>query len=105
MDEFIYTITLADGTVIDNLRINGNCFFTQTEVDVSIFEDNTDPVTFSRNDGWSEVHPHMTFEGQQEYPGGGYLLIFVDVPERDLLDQKTRSDIDYIAMMLDIELD
>ena len=37
MNNKIYKITLADGTVIDNLTLNGNNYISKEVVDPSIF--------------------------------------------------------------------
>ena len=44
MDEKIYTVTLADGTTIDNLTLNGNNYISKTKIDKSIFEGNCHSV-------------------------------------------------------------
>lgn len=36
MDDKIYKITLSDGTVLDNLRLNGNNFISSSEIDESV---------------------------------------------------------------------
>ena len=45
MDDKIYKITLADGTVIDNLKLNGNNFISPVEIDETIFDGNCLNVT------------------------------------------------------------
>lgn len=37
MDEKIYTITLADGTSIENLRLNGNNYISTEPINAAIF--------------------------------------------------------------------
>ena len=58
MDDKIYKITLSDGTVLDNLRLNGNNFISSSEIDESVFDGNCSIVTI--NDGEKdEVHMNM----------------------------------------------
>lgn len=38
MDEKTYRITLADGTILDNLTMNGNNFISEEAIDASIFD-------------------------------------------------------------------
>lgn len=58
MDDKIYKITLADGTVIDNLKLNGNNFISPVEIDETIFDGNCLNVTI--NDGEKDdVHTNM----------------------------------------------
>ena len=51
MDEKIYKITLADGTVIDNLRLNGNNYISDKELTADMFLGNLAKVIV--NDGES----------------------------------------------------
>ena len=37
MDRKTYTITLADGTVLNNLKLNGNNFISNTAINADIF--------------------------------------------------------------------
>lgn len=43
-DQKIYKITLADGTIIDNLTLNGNNYISAELIDASIFEGNCSPL-------------------------------------------------------------
>lgn len=51
----MYKITLADGTALENLVLNGNNFIAQTAVDDAVFEDNMATVTITNlEDGSTE---------------------------------------------------
>ena len=51
----MYKITLADGTALENLVLNGNNFIAQTAVDDAIFKDNMATVTITNlKDGTAE---------------------------------------------------
>ena len=52
MDEKTYRITLADGTILDNLTMNGNNFISEGAIDASIFDGTCSPVII--NDGTNE---------------------------------------------------
>lgn len=43
----MYKITLADGTALENLVLNGNNFIAQTAVDDDVFKDNMATVTIT----------------------------------------------------------
>lgn len=43
----MYKITLADGTALENLVLNGNNFIAQTAVDDAVFKDNMATVTIT----------------------------------------------------------
>ncbi len=51
----MYKITLADGTALENLVLNGNNFIAQTAVDDAVFKDNMASVTITNlEDGTAE---------------------------------------------------
>ena len=91
MDDKIYKITLSDGTVLDNLRLNE-----------SVFDGNCSIVTI--NDGEKdEVHMNMELV-QIIKVNDKYWFVLRDVPETELAFVKMQSDIEYVAMMSEIEL-
>ena len=38
--EKVYSITLADGTILDDLKLNGNNYVSQKEIKEEAFQDN-----------------------------------------------------------------
>ena len=51
----MYKISLADGTTLENLVLNGNNFIAQTAVDDAVFKDNMATVTITNlEDGTAE---------------------------------------------------
>lgn len=98
-----YKITLADGTVLNNLRLNGNNFISKVPVDAAIFKDNCSPVVI--NDGEKDdIHPNMELVQVTRNEFGEYWFILRDLTKEELLEIKTRADIEYLAMMCDVEL-
>ena len=49
MKNATYKITLSDGTVLDDLKMNGNNFISNIEIDAAAFEGNCSEITI--NDG------------------------------------------------------
>lgn len=97
-----YKITLADGTVLSNLKLNGNNFVSDAEVTEDQFTDNLDPVVI--NDGENdETHEHMALVQIAQY-GAQYYFILRDRTPDELRQIKMQADIEYLAMMSDIEL-
>ena len=43
----MYTITLADGTKLENIELNGNNYISETVIEDSVFEGNLDTVKIS----------------------------------------------------------
>lgn len=106
MDERIYTITLQDGTVLENLRMNGTCFVSSEYIDPDIFEYNTSPVMISitsRNGTAEETHKNMRFIPTAQLDDDHYYFALVDVPESDFVILSMQSEIDYLKMMMGVE--
>ena len=102
MNNKIYKITLADGTVIENLKLNGNNFVSDREITSEMFGGNLSKVTI--NDGEKDtVYEHMAFVQLAHYDDG-YYFILRQLSQRELSDLKTRADIEYIAMMTEVEI-
>lgn len=102
MNEKIYKVTLADGTVIENLRLNGNNYISDKELSADMFLGNLGTVTI--NDGEKDtVYENMSLVQLAKYDDE-YWFILRTMTKKELQEIKNRSDIDYIAMMTDIEL-
>lgn len=102
MAESIYKVTLADGTKLTNLTLNGNNFVSKKPIDKDIFDNNLSPVIITES-ATDEVHPsmaliHVTQMGDETW------FALRDLTAAELEAIKTRSDIDYIAMMCDVDL-
>lgn len=83
-----YTITLADGTQLENLGLNGSSFVSRAKVDESIFEGNLDVMTIS--DGETEsTYENMMFVAQMERENGAaWYLVFTPKSRTQLQDEK-----------------
>lgn len=102
MEDKVYTLILADGARVENLTMNGNNFVSSTELTESMFEENLTPVIIS--DGiHMETHKAMKFVQITEVDDKWYLVL-IDIPDSELALQKMNSNIQYLAMMTDVEL-
>lgn len=102
MDERIYKITLADGTEIGNLTMNGNNFISEGTIDPGIFQSNCSPVII--NDGeHDEVHENMDLVQETEVDGKSWFVLR-DITLKELEQAKIKSDIEYLAMMYEVDL-
>lgn len=98
-----YTITLADGTVLDNLKLNGDNFVSNTAINTDIFNGNCSPVIIS--DGInSETHNHMELVQLTEQEPRKYWFVLREISDSEQALIKIQSDIEYVAMMAEIEL-
>lgn len=103
MEENItYKIILSDGTEIDNLSLNGDNFISATELTDSDFAGKLSNVTIVYGE-MEEFHESMELIQCRKY-GSEWWFIIRDIPESKLTEMKNRADIEYIAMMSDIEL-
>lgn len=102
MDKKTYVITLADGTEIRNLRLNGNNFISAVPIDAATFEGNCSTVIV--NDGENdEVHENMELV-QLTPMGEEYWFVLRDLTDGELEKIKMQSDIEYVAMMAGVEI-
>lgn len=102
MDEKIYRITLADGTILDNLTMNGNNFISEEAIDAIVFDGTCSPIII--NDGTSdEIHEHMDLVQIMDVDEKSWFVLR-DIPQKELEQAKLKSDIEYLAMMCDVEL-
>ncbi len=97
-----YTITLNDGTKIENLRLNGNNFISAAPVTKNMFDGNCSEVTIS--DGETETTYKNLDLVQITAIGGEYWFVLRSLTNDELFRIKMQSDIEYIAMMADVEL-
>lgn len=100
----MYKVTLADGFVLDNLELNGNNFISDTPIDEHVFDDNLVHVTFyDYETEMEDVHDHMML-ARFAIENNQYWFALIDIPESELRYAKNRADIEYLAMMTDVEL-
>lgn len=102
MDDKTYKITLADGAVIDNLKLNGNNFISKTRIAAEMFLDNCSPVIVSDGEN-NDVHENVELVRLSEM-NGEYWFVLRDIPADELEKIKMQSDIEYVAMMAGVEL-
>ena len=113
--ENVITITLADGTQLSGLEMNGNNFISPVEVTEETFRGKLGKVVISGNAETDEAgligeHEHMELvqiahytQATHSMPDGWYFVLR-DIPADELERLQARGDIDYIAMMTGVEL-
>lgn len=102
MDEKNYKITLADGTELSNLTMNGNNFISEATIDPGIFQSNCSPVVISDGEH-DETHENMELVQVTEVNGQSWFVLR-DMTPKELEQEKIKSDIEYLAMMCDVDL-
>ncbi|WP_303757692.1 hypothetical protein [Bacteroides caecimuris] len=102
MDEKNYKITLADETELSNLTMNGNNFISEATIDPGIFQSNCSPVVISDGEH-DETHENMELVQVTEVNGQSWFVLR-DMTPKELEQAKIKSDIEYLAMMCDVDL-
>lgn len=98
-----WTVTLADGTALEGLTLNGNNFISPKKITEDTFAGNLDKVTMT-NGTTTEEHKNMELVQIQKV-GTTYWFVLRDLSAEELQQAKNRGDIDYIAMMASINLE
>ena len=115
MQNNTFTVTLADGTQLGDLELNGNNFISKTKVTEDTFRGKLSKVTITGDAEADEAgligeHEHMELVQIAHYTQtthglpDGYYFVLRDIPTAELEKLQNRGDIDYIAMMTGIEL-
>ena len=81
MEEQIYSITLSDGTVLSDLRLNGNNYVSQTEVTEAMFAGKLDTVTITDGETTEVLHDAELVQ-IAHYTDGWYFILREIPPER-----------------------
>lgn len=96
------TVILSDGTEITDLKMNGNNFVSLIKIDEKIFDGNLSTVTIV--DGEEETkYNNMSLIHCTKYDSE-YWFALRELTDTELVTIKNRADIDYIALMCDVEL-
>lgn len=96
----MYTLTLADGTKIENLVLNGDSLISKEQVDESLFDGNLSVITIS--DGETvEVRRNVEFTGQLHGPDGWYFG-FAEIPAQELVNKAVNEMLDSMTSVIGI---
>lgn len=104
MEEVTYKITLADGTEIKDLKLNGNNYISKAELTEETFDGNLSSVTITGSDGSEKTLGESKLVQIMEHDGE-YWFILQEYSQDELTKMKNRADIEYIAAMASIDLD
>ena len=96
----LYTITLADGTTIENLTLNGNNYISSELIDADIFTGNCAPMTISDGEN-EEVHENAELVQCMPF-GNEWWMVFRDLSEEE---QRMNDLEDAVALLLGGGLD
>lgn len=86
----MYTITLADGTQLTGLSLNGTNYVSQTKIDESIFYDNLTTMTVSDGET-EETYTDMVFVQQMAWTDGTFYLAFREKTAQEKLLERINN--------------
>ena len=94
----MYKITFSDGSIINNLELNGNNFVSKTKLTADVFEGKLSRVVIegpADEDGVGLIGEHgpmMLAENRVQVWPDGYYFVLLDVPE-SVLKEQAREDL------------
>lgn len=103
MEDNLYTIILSDGYRIDNLRKRGTCFVSEEELDLGIFEGNLSTVLITDGEV-TNSYKDLKISTDVGKLGEGFWFTLINRPKEEIKMDKIQSNIDYIAMMSNIDI-
>ena len=103
--EETFKITLADGTQLKNLKLNGNNYISKTKITEDDFKGKLSKVIIeNETEKTSEEFEHMELVQIVHYEDG-YYFVLRELSEQELKDIKIQGNLDYLAMMVDVDLE
>ena len=103
MEKRTWTITLADGTTLEGLTINGNNYVSGNPLTEADFTGKLEHVTISDGET-TTVMEHAVLVQCKKY-GKEYWFVLREYSEQEIWMAKVNSNMEYIAMMADIGLE
>lgn len=105
-----FTVTLADGTQLGGLELNGNNFVSKTEVTADTFKGKLGRVIIEGNAEADEAgligtHEHMELVQVAHYTqathglADGWYFALRDIPADEQEKRQLRADVDYALML------
>lgn len=106
MEKETWTLTLADGTSIEGLELNGNNFISDEKIDEAIFDGNCSKVICTSSAGEEVTIENAELQQQRQYQDvPGYWLSFRTKAADEIRYEGLQSQIDYLSMMTDTAME
>ena len=93
------TIALSNGTELTGLELNGNNYISKEALTEETFNDGLSPVVIN-----GEEHEQMALVQCIQHADGRTWFILRDVTAEEVAQAKLRADIDFLALMTNVEL-
>ena len=76
----MHRIILSDGTILDNLELNGNNYISETLIDDSVFEGNLDSVEIYDGES-TQIYTNMKLIANQIFDGKSWFILAEKSPQ------------------------
>lgn len=96
-------ITLQDGTVLEDLKLNGNNFISDTIIETAIFQDNLGNVQIEYEDGNIAEYRFMKLVQNIEVDGKSWFIL-AEQSENDLLKARLKATEDALTFLMDMQM-
>lgn len=96
-------ITLQDGTVLENLKLNGNNFISDTIIENTVFEDNLGNVKIEDEEGNITEYRFMKLIQNIEVDGKSWFIL-TEQSENDLLKARLKATEDALTFLMDMQM-
>lgn len=111
-----WTVTLADGTKLENLTLNNgaNTFHSPAEITEDTFDGKLSEVHIATSDGDMTgcAYPDTLHDAElvqimqpADTPDGQWAFILREIPADDLFKAKIQAQLDFLALSTDINLE
>ena len=110
MENKTYTLEIEGQNntfTVENLAMNGTNYVSETEVDTTAW-----PPTFKltvKDEGGNITeqfdHARLLQQVQYDWDGGKWYLAFAQISEQEIKNAEFQANIEYLAMMADIDMD
>lgn len=96
-------ITLQDGTVLENLKLNGNNFISDTIIESSVFKDNLGNVQIEDEQGNIAEYRFMKLIQNIEVDGKSWFIL-AEQSENDLLKARLKATEDALTFLMGMQM-
>lgn len=110
MDNKTYTLTIEGKNksfTVENLAMNGTNYVSETQVDTSAWPQTFRFTATDEEGNVTEQYDHAKLIQQVSYDwdGGKRYLAFAPVSQQAIENAELRSQVEYLAMMTDVDLE
>ena len=92
-------MTLSNGTVLDNLTLNGTNYISQTELTEDMFTDGLDTITVEDEKNTYTL-ANCVLEYVRQY-GNEWWFVLRELTDKEVKDRATDAQVTYTALMTD----